>query len=184
MIAESIGNDARIMAIEYAQYSNPNQSRCCSHGRASPAQGSPRESSLSLSLSRPAGRNRAQTHTAATRDGDRARGFACFASWLRQFVSAATVAGGGAFGTTEPPYTFGPPPRPAPPPPFHPFARRAFPHARLLDSRGRAFSLFRLILPPRPPPRRESLSRELFAFLFPRGPSACIYERARILTEL
>lgn len=75
-----------------------------------------------------------------TRREDEARGFACFASWLRQFVSAATNAAVAAarVWNHRAPYTFGPP-RPVPPPPFHPSAVPL--HARLLDdSRGRAFS--------------------------------------------
>lgn len=104
-----------------------------------------------------------------TRREDEARGFACFASWLRQFVSAATNAAAVAAARVwnhRAPYTFGPP-RPVPPPPFHPSAVPL--HARLLDdSRGRAFSS--LFGPPR---------SFLFSFFAPN-----MHLRTRILAIL
>lgn len=95
------------------------------------------------------------------------RRFACFASWLRQFVSDATaaVAAVAAARLGPPgPYTFGPP-RPAPPP-FHP-STVPF-HARLLgDSRGRAFSLLVSFLGPHLPFPFPSRPHSL-SFLFSR----------------
>jgi len=110
--------------------------------------------------------------------------------------------GGGAFGTTGAPYTFGPPARPPPPslPPTLPplpspsagstaalssvrspclsprTSPRRFPRARLL------------LVSPYPPPLSSPWGRgsprDLFGFLFSRGPQRMhLHERARILTE-
>lgn len=99
------------------------------------------------------------------------RRFACFASWLRQFVSAAAAVAVAARLGPPGPYTFGPPsagssalssvdrafPRTSP---------RRFPRARLLP----AGILPRTPLPPLSIP--PSLS-----FIFVFAPSICTYER-------
>lgn len=82
------------------EYVRSNQSRCYSHGLV---QGSPDSLSLSFSPHKSLSFEIGQGYRRGERE--EGEGFACFASWLRQFVSAATNAAVVAvrLGPTGPP---------------------------------------------------------------------------------